>query len=98
MNSKVGNKLLLDSAPKTGTGDVIVSVQTLGPLLVPPITKENKGLISQIEKLVDQIIAAKKAGPSEDTSVLEAEIDKLVYKLYNLTDEEIKIVESSVNL
>ena len=29
-----------------------------------------------------------------DTSTLESEIDSLVYKLYNLTDEEIKIVES----
>ena len=29
-----------------------------------------------------------------DTSTLESEIDSLVYQLYNLTDEEIKIVES----
>ena len=29
-----------------------------------------------------------------DTSALESKIDSLVYQLYNLTDEEIKIVES----
>ena len=29
-----------------------------------------------------------------NTSTLESEIDSLVYQLYNLTDEEIKIVES----
>ena len=28
-----------------------------------------------------------------ETSALEAEIDKMIYELYGLTDEEIKIVE-----
>ncbi len=31
--------------------------------------------------------------PQADTSKLEAEIDQLVYQLYGLTEEEIKIVE-----
>jgi hypothetical protein len=34
MNSKMGQSLLFDKAPKTGTGDLIVSVQALEPLLV----------------------------------------------------------------
>jgi adenine-specific DNA-methyltransferase len=46
--------------------------------------------------LVDKIISAKKENPKADTSQLENEIDKLVYKLYNLTPEEIKIIEESV--
>ena len=33
------------------------------------------------------------ADPQADTSKLEAEIDQLVYQLYGLTEEEIKIVE-----
>ena len=37
----------------------------------------------------------KKYNPSADTSALESEIDRLVYQLYGLTDEEIKIVEQS---
>jgi hypothetical protein len=41
--------------------------------------------------LVD-IILAKKAN-NEDTSLEEREIDLMVYKLYDLTEEEIKIVE-----
>lgn len=41
--------------------------------------------------LVDQIIAAKQQ--NQDTKALEAQIDQMVYKLYELTDEEIKIVE-----
>jgi type II restriction/modification system DNA methylase subunit YeeA len=45
------------------------------------------------EEKVDQILLAKKENPKADTSALEAEIDKLVYQLYDLTEEEIKIVE-----
>lgn len=44
---------------------------------------------------MDRILAAKKADPNADTSALEAEIDKLVYRLYDLTPEEIAVVESS---
>lgn len=42
---------------------------------------------------VNQILSAKKENPSADTSSLESEIDCLVYQLYGLTEEEIKIVD-----
>ena len=45
-----------------------------------------------IEKLADRILAAKRANPQADTSEWEGEIDQLVYELYGLTEEEIKIV------
>ena len=37
LNSPLGRYLLKDS-PKTGTGDLLISVQALEPLLIPPIT------------------------------------------------------------
>ena len=43
--------------------------------------------------LVDQILSLKHKDPSADISALESEIDRLVYALYNLTPEEIAIVE-----
>ena len=43
--------------------------------------------------LVDRILAAKAKDAEADTSKLEREIDELVYALYGLTPEEIKIVE-----
>ena len=43
--------------------------------------------------LVDEILTKKKQNSSEDTTDLEGKIDKLVYELYGLTDEEIKVVE-----
>ncbi len=54
------------------------------PIAVP---KDEKPFID----LVDKILKAKKSGG--DTSELEGEIDVMVYKLYNLTQEEIDIVE-----
>jgi adenine-specific DNA-methyltransferase len=46
-------------------------------------------------KLVDRILAVKQRDAEADTSVLEREIDELVYALYGLTSEEIKIVEGA---
>ncbi len=43
--------------------------------------------------MIDQILSAKKKDPNADTSALEKQIDEMVYELYSLTDEEIKVVE-----
>ena len=45
-------------------------------------------------RLVDSILEAKDADPLADTDEMEAEIDRLVYGLYGLTEEEIVAVES----
>ena len=50
----------------------------------------------EIEGRVEQILAQKKENPEADVSALEAEIDQLVYKLYDLTPEEIEIIEGKV--
>lgn len=72
---------------------------------IPPITVSNQGIVSQIEGLVEKILSAKKhastssatgastGSAAADTQAWEREIDRLVYKLYDLTEEEIKIVE-----
>ena len=54
-------------------------------------------LLQQVEivELVNQIMYSKKCNSSADTSALESEIDSLLYQLYGLTEEEIKIVEQS---
>lgn len=47
----------------------------------------------KISTLVDQILTAKQEDPSADTTALENEIDVLVYRLYGLTYEEVKVVD-----
>lgn len=56
------------------------------PIAIASSTKE-KG----IERLVDKIILKKKS--NLDTTSLEKEIDVLVYKLYELSYEEVKVVD-----
>jgi type I restriction-modification system DNA methylase subunit len=46
---------------------------------------------------VDQILSAKRDNPAADATAWEHEIDHLVYKLYELTDGEIAIVESAAS-
>ena len=53
----------------------------------------SKKIESKFSSLVDKILAAKKADSKADTVAWEEEIDRLVYKLYDLTEEEIKVVE-----
>ena len=48
--------------------------------------------------LVDEILAAKEANPQADTRPLEREIDRLVYQLYGLTEEENTAIERSLGL
>jgi len=56
-----------------------------------PIPTEKQEM--EMNSLVDKIILQKQQ--NQDTKMLEAEIDQMVYKLYELTNEEIKIVEEA---
>ena len=69
-----------------------ISLSTLKNL---PIKLPNKDFESKIHDCVTQIIESKKLNPNVDICSLEKEIDQLVYTLYGLTEEEIKIIEQS---
>jgi hypothetical protein len=58
-----------------------------------PVIEPSKEVRKKIEELVSQIIEIKKKSPIENTSILETEIDQLVYDVYGLSEEEISIVE-----
>lgn len=62
----------------------------IGRVPVPSATSAKQ---AEIEALVGQILALKKENPEADISALETEIDQLIYKLYNLTSDEIDIIE-----
>ncbi|EJJ9773325.1 Eco57I restriction-modification methylase domain-containing protein [Campylobacter coli] len=66
------------------------------PLLNIPIVdtnSKNKKLADELINLVDEILKAKEQNKNANTQELENKINSLVYKLYNLTEEEIKIIE-----
>ena len=60
-----------------------------------PFQKPTSIQEDSIKSKVVQIINLKNSNPTSDTTALESEIDRLVYQLYGLTDEEIKIVEGN---
>jgi len=155
-NSKMGHYLMKDS-PKTGTGDLLISVQAIEPLKIPQIdnqepfiqkadlmlelnkklqiTKQNfynelalEKLSNKLQKFeeltIDEFVSeytkskkikfadklAERNFKNEwlalfendkkevlalqnQINITDKEIDQMVYKLYDLSDDEIKIVE-----
>ncbi|EKB8866245.1 Eco57I restriction-modification methylase domain-containing protein [Campylobacter coli] len=67
------------------------------PLLNIPIVdtnSKNEKLANKLISLVDEILKAKEQDKNANTQELENKINSLVYKLYNLTEDEIKIIEN----
>ncbi|EIX0242298.1 Eco57I restriction-modification methylase domain-containing protein [Campylobacter coli] len=67
------------------------------PLLNIPIVdtnSKNKKLADELINLADEILKAKEQDKNANTQELENKINSLVYKLYNLTEDEIKIIEN----
>ena len=95
LNSKFATFFHFNSSPKATKGafpKILVSDIKQFPIhkKIPKTIEKN------IKSKVSQILSQKQANPAADTTALEAEIDQIVYKLYGLTKDEIKIVEKSV--
>jgi adenine-specific DNA-methyltransferase len=80
---------------KNGEFDILFPKIKLQHFKLFPINVKTNDYSVQLEVIIDQIQDARKTNVNEDTLALESEIDQLVYQLYGLTDEEIKIVENS---
>ena len=75
---------------KTSTNNNI-NIYELESLPIPKITESNQHIADEITQCVDKILESKKQG--KDTQELESKLDKIVYGLYDLNNDEIKIVE-----
>lgn len=89
LNSKLLNWLF-----KITSTNNHVNLYELESLPIPKITKQNQTIVNEIIALVDEILRLKAKDSHCNISHLEAQIDNLVYKLYNLNENEIKIVEN----
>ncbi|EAH4952306.1 class I SAM-dependent DNA methyltransferase, partial [Campylobacter coli] len=65
----------------------------LEKLPIPKINSKNQKLADELINLVDEILKAKEQDKNANTQELENKINSLVYKLYNLNEEEIKTIE-----
>ncbi|GAA8646166.1 class I SAM-dependent DNA methyltransferase [Helicobacter pylori] len=87
------NSRLLDWLFRKTSTNNHVNLYELETLPIPQITKSNQPTVHKITDGAKAILEAKEKDPKANTKNLEKEIDALVYQLYNLTDEEIKIIE-----
>ena len=86
LNSLMGHYLLKDS-PKTGTGDLLVSVQAIEPVRIPYNAKYD----SQLSSLLDIQI-------TNPSVVIEKEINDIVFSMYGLSPNEREYVTQYVKL
>ena len=90
LNSKLVEYYLHKVAPVKQGGYFSYGATVLEKI---PLNYPEEDFEQNIFEIVEKIIVAKKVNCSHDTSALESEIDRLVYQLYGLTDEEIAIIE-----
>ena len=92
LNSKLATFYHFNHSPKATKGAFPkILVQDIKDFPLPAVTESSKQIIIE---LVDKILSAKKDNPQANTGAWETEIDKLVYELYGLTEDEIKIIEN----
>ncbi|ECR1459915.1 class I SAM-dependent DNA methyltransferase [Campylobacter jejuni] len=78
---------------KLGTKGYQYNKHALENLPIPKINSKNQNIVDELINLVDEILKAKEQDKNANTQELENKINSLVYKLYNLNEEEIKIIE-----
>jgi hypothetical protein len=61
---------------------------------IPKITNDNKDVVDKIVYYTNQIIKFKEENQNHDILEIRSKIDLLVYKLYELSEDEIKLVNS----
>lgn len=88
LNSRLLNWLF----KKTSTNNNI-NIYELQSLPIPKPNSKNQKLVDEIVNSVNQILEIKKENSQTDTTKIEKDIDNLIYKLYNLDANEIKIIE-----
>ena len=76
LNSSMGH-YLLNGAPRTGTGDLLISVQAVEPIRVPVV-----------QDMDDYFIDLVKRASINPSKALDEEIDNLIFELYGLNQDE----------
>jgi len=105
LNSKLINFFYYQINPEKGEVLAEVKKNHVEQLPLPVITKENQSLYEQIIKLVEQLLLlkkemqiakldSKKQAIESKIYYCETKINQLIYTLYDLTNEEINIVEN----
>ncbi len=93
LNSSISKFWIKNNAATLGDGIYGAKIY-IEKLPIPKINSKNEKIADELINLVDEILKAKEQDKNANTQKLENKINSLVYKLYNLTEEEIKIIEN----
>ncbi len=94
LNSCLVTWFVRQTARTTGLGLTQWEKFTVERIPIPFISADRQ---RPLVELVDRILAVKDANPSDEICDLEEQIDKLVYDLYGLTTQEVKVVQASLS-
>lgn len=92
LNSKMVTWFMGSTALNSGMGVTRWIGHTVEQIPIPKLSTAQQ---QPFVELIDRILQVKSTNPAADISALEVEIDRLVYQLYELTEEEIATVEGS---
>ncbi len=74
---------MLNEAPKTGTGDLLVSVQAVEPIRIPNVPIGLNELCSEVLAILC----------SEEQRDMEAKVNHFIFEIYDLSPKEIAYIE-----
>ena len=95
LNSKFATFYHFNSSPKATKGAFPkILIYDINNFPLPINLKYDT--LDYIHMKVEHIITSRKNDPNTDTSMVEKEIDELVYKIYGLTQEEITLIENKL--
>lgn len=83
LNSSMGH-YLLNGAPRTGTGDLLISVQAVEPVKVPVIDDSDESFSDLVRRFI-----------TNPSSELDYEIDNIIFDLYGLSPDEREYIVSN---
>lgn len=76
---------MLKDAPKTGTGDLLVSVQAIEPIQIPQVGSEMNLIF---KRLLEELIKG-------ESLTNEKEISRKIFKLYDLSLDKQSYIEEN---
>ena len=93
LNSKISLYFMQQISATLGSASFRWIRQYVENIPIPKIDSTNQSIADKIIALVEEILALKAENPQSTTIKPESQINKLVYTLYNLTNEEIELIE-----
>ncbi|EAJ5709521.1 class I SAM-dependent DNA methyltransferase [Campylobacter lari] len=94
LNSNVNFYYFKQIGAKLGASGYEMSKIFVEKLPIPKINSKNEKLANELISLVDEILNLKEQDKNANIKTQEDKINSIVYKIYNLTEEEIKIIEN----